>query len=176
MKLFLCILILVISVASGSYAQQTIQSEIPNIIEITFTSTASTSGNIVALPFTTPATYNTGATSSSEELKVSSNNNFNVSVKSNSANFTYTGNEIADNVMPVSKLALSVTSNATGGSVGSGFSNPAYKSLSTIDQPLITGGLAGSDQMFTIKYKATPGYNYAGGEYTVDVVFTATQP
>lgn len=171
------ILFLLLTTSLFSRGQdQTIQTQFPNIIEITFTSTETTSGDLVVMPFTTPASLGAGVTSFAEELKVNSNNNFNVSVSTNAANFTYTGSEIANTTMPVNKLSLSVTSNATGGSIGSGFQTPAFKPLGMASQSLITNGYAGTDQTFTIKYRATPGYNYAGGAYTVDVIFTATQP
>ncbi|RYZ19330.1 MAG: hypothetical protein EOP49_48550 [Sphingobacteriales bacterium] len=176
MKQLVYIFFLLLGSSYTAFSQQIIQTEIPNIIELKFTSTETTSGDLVILPFSTPASFNTGITSFAEELTVNSNNNFNVSVKTNSANFTYTGTEIANTTMPASKLLMAVTSNATGGAIGSGFTSPSYKALGTSNASLITGGLAGPDQLFTIRYKTIPGYSYAGGTYTIDVVFTATQP
>jgi len=40
---------------------------------------------------------------------------------------------------------------------------------------IVNNGNLGSDQRFSVKYKATPGISYGTGTYTVDVIFTATQ-
>ncbi|MCB0700871.1 MAG: hypothetical protein KDC11_13515, partial [Chitinophagaceae bacterium] len=63
----------------------------------------------------------------------------------------------------------------TGGSIANPFSNSAYATLSSSDQDLITTADRGGNQTFSVKYKATPGFAYPAGTYSVDVVYTATQ-
>ena len=78
--------------------------------------------------------------------------------------------------MPVSGvLKLMVTANSTGGSVASPFSTSSYATLTDADQDLITSGTYGSNQLFSIQYKAEPGFTYPAGTYTTSVVYTATQ-
>src|SRR5690606_967668 len=108
--------------------------------------------------------------------RVRSNKNFNVFVKSNAANFTYTGGAIPAPVMPVTGvLNLLVVSDATGGIVPAPYSTVAFAPIWDFDVELIQGGQAGADQKFTVQYKATPGFTYPAGTYDVGVVYTATQ-
>jgi hypothetical protein len=109
-------------------------------------------------------------------LKVRSNKNFNVQVKSNATNFSYSGSTSPSPTMPVSGvLLLEVTANSTGGSIASPFSSSSYSTITSTNQNLISNGTKGGDQTFSVGYKATPGFNYPGGTYTVDVDYTATQ-
>ena len=99
-----------------------------------------------------------------------------VAVKANATNFSYTGNTSPAPQMPVSGvLGIKVTANGTGGSIANPFSNSAYATLSGSDQDLITTADRGGNQTFSVKYKATPGFAYPAGTYSVDVVYTATQ-
>jgi len=78
--------------------------------------------------------------------------------------------------MPVNNiLFMEVTSNNTGGAVNSQYWNEHYGSISTSPVNIITGGLAGGNQTFNVEFQATPGFNYPGGVYTVNIIFTATQ-
>jgi hypothetical protein len=154
-------------------ATQTTNLSLADAIDITFTGTGTNSAT-VSLPFTTPDDYANGITSSAQTLKVRSTKDFNVEVKASSANFTYSGSASPTPTMPLSGIfTMKVSSNSTGGSIASPFS--AFSSLSTTNQDLITGGTEGGNQQFAVQYKATPGFDYPGGTYTVAIIYTATQ-
>lgn len=157
-------------------ASQSVQLSLSNAIEITFSGNNSATGAAVNIPFTTVNDYANGVESNEQALRVRSNKNFNVAVKASSANFSYAGTTTPAPVMPVSGvLAVKVTANATGGSIASPFSAANYATLSSSNQDLITAGSRGGNQTFSVKYKATPGFAYPAGTYSVDVVYTATQ-
>ena len=160
----------------SSSASQNVNLVLSNAIEITFTGNGSATGADVNIPFTTVNDYANGVESDAQELKVRSNKNFSVAVKANATNFSYTGNTSPAPTMPVSGvLGIKVTANGTGGSIANPFSNSAYATLSSSDQDLITTADRGGNQTFSVKYKATPGFAYPAGTYSVDVVYTATQ-
>ena len=160
----------------ASSASQTVKLALSNAIELTFTGNGSAQGADVTIPFNSVNDYANGVESNDQQLKVRSNKDFDVTVKTNAANFTYTGNTSPAPVMPVSGvLNLKVTANGTGGAIASPFSSTAYASLTDADQDLIADGDRGGNQTFDIKYKATPGFAYPAGTYAVDVVYTATQ-
>ena len=159
---------------ASATAQQTVQLQLSNALEITFTGNNSATGSTVSLPFTTANDYANGVQSASQQLKVRSNKNFNVTVKANAANFSVTnaGNTTTSS-MPASVLEVKVSANGTGGSIGTGFSN--FKDISTTAANLITNGTYGGNQTFSVMYNAAPGFGYPAGTYTMDVVYTATQ-
>lgn len=161
---------------ASSSASQTVKLTLSNAIEITFTGSSNAQGGDVTIPFNTVNDYANGVESSAQKLKVRSNKDFSVAVKTNAANFTYTGTTSPAPVMPVSNtLNLMVAANNTGGVISAPFSSTTYASLSDSDQELIKDGDRGGNQTFDIKYKATPGFSYPAGTYAVDVVYTATQ-
>jgi len=158
---------------SGS-ASQTVQLTLSNAIEITFTGNSSATGAAVTIPFTTVNDYANGVESDAQELKVRSNKNFSVAVKTNNPKFSYTGSTTPAPEMPVEGvLAVKVTANGTGGDIAGSFNS--YATLTSSNQNLITGADRGGNQTFSVKYKATPGFAYPAGTYAVDVVYTATQ-
>jgi hypothetical protein len=163
--------------ASGS-AQQTVELALTNALEITFTGYGvGVSGATVSIPFTTVNDYANGVeTASAQEIKVRSNKNFGVTVKTSTANMSVTnGGTTTTSSMPSSVIAVEVTANGTGGSIASGFSSSAYNALSSTATNLIDNGSYGGSQTFSVKYKATPGWAYPAGTYATDVVYTATQ-
>ncbi len=161
---------------ASSTASQTVQLALSNALEITFTGNGSATGATVTLPFTTVNDYANGVESAAQEIKVRSNKNFSVTVKTSTANFSVTNNGVTtSSTMPASVLGVLVSANNTGGSIGSGFSASAYNSLSATAANLITNASNGGNQTFAVKYKATPGFAYPAGTYATDVVFTATQ-
>ncbi len=179
-RLVFIVIILLATVAAkaqvNSSASQTINLNLSNAIEISFTGTGTTTGDAVNMAFITVDNYANGVQSDPQELKVRSNKNFTVTVKSNSSNFTYTGTTTPAPTMPVSGvLGLMVISNSTGGAIASPFSLISYAGITSTNQNLITNGSRGGNQLFTIQYEATPGFQYPAGNYAVDVVFTATQ-
>lgn len=147
-----------------------------NAIEITFNDNMSAYGEDVSLAFITVNDYANGVESSVQQLKISSNKDFTVAVKANSDKFTYSGNTTPVPSMPVTGvLGLKVTANNTGGSIAGSFSASKYATLTASNQPLISGADRGGNQTFNVQYKATPGFAYPAGSYSVDVVYTATQ-
>jgi hypothetical protein len=160
--------------AQTSSGTQTMSMTTGNSVSITFTSTTSTTGNTVSLPFTTATNYANGKTSTAQTMQVVSNKAFNVTVKAASANFSYSGSTSPAPSMPVNGiLKLKVSSNATGGTIAAPFS--AFATLTASNQNLITNGAIGTNQLFSVKYKAAPGFDYPAGIYSVDVIYTATQ-
>ena len=158
----------------SSSASQTTKLVLSNAIEITFTGNSSATGAAVSIPFTTVNDYANGVESEAQELKVRSNKNFSVDVKTNAENFSYTGNTTPTPTMPVKGvLAVKIEKNDTGGSIGGSFKE--YSTLASGDQNLIKAADRGGDQTFSVMYKATPGFAYPAGTYAVDVVYTATQ-
>ncbi|MGN6476924.1 MAG: hypothetical protein ACTHKV_06850 [Flavipsychrobacter sp.] len=160
----------------SSTATQTVNLNLSNAIEITFTGSSSATGAAVNLAFNTVNDYANGVTSAAQELKVRSNKNFTVAIKANSTNFSYTGTTSPAPVMPVaSVLDVMVSANGTGGTIASPFSSTAYADVTASNQNLISNGSRGGNQTFSVKYQATPGFSYPAGTYTTDVVYTATQ-
>ena len=161
---------------ASSTATQTVQLSLSNALEISFVSTNNANGTTVTLPFTTVSHYANGVESTEQQLRVRSNKNFTVTVKTNNNNFMYSngGTSYTYN-MPASVLGLQITDNNTGGQLGQGFSSSSYKALSANVQNLITNASNGGNQTFSVKYKATPGFAYPAGTYTTDVIYTATQ-
>ena len=101
---------------ASSSATQTVNLSLANAMEITFTGSSSATGTAVTLSFSTVNDYANGVTSAAQELKVRSNKNFTVAVKSNTANFTYTGSTTPAPAMPVSGvLGIKLSANATSG-------------------------------------------------------------
>ncbi|MBL7682847.1 MAG: hypothetical protein JNK00_05765 [Flavipsychrobacter sp.] len=159
---------------ASSTAQQQVNLNLNNAIELTFTGSNSATGAAVNIAFNTVNDYANGVASNAQELKVRSNKKFDVTVKANAASFSYTGSTTPAPVMPVQGvLALKVSANGTGGTIAGGFSG--YTSLTSSAANLITNGNNGGNQTFSVMYNATPGFAYPAGTYTVDVVYTATQ-
>lgn len=167
--------------SAASYAQQssnssqTVSMGVSSTIELTFTGSGNATGATVNLNFNTVNEYANGVTSAEQELKVTSNRNFTVAVKTNAAAFSYAGSTSPAPAMPVGILAMMITTNTTNGSIVSPFSTTAYNSLSNSSQMLLNNCNPGNARNFAVKYKATPDFAYPAGTYTVDVLFTATQ-
>lgn len=164
------------TVSSGA-AIQPMKIDVTNAIEITFTDNSSAVGNNIALPFNTVVDYANGVESKPQELVVVSNTAFSLAVKTDAENFTYMGTTTRVlPVMPVKGvLALKISSNNTGGTISAPFSTTSYNSLTGTNQNLLTATSKGSNQAFSLSYKATPGFEYPGGVYSVGVVYTASQ-
>ena len=103
---------------------------------------------------------------------VYSNRNFNVAIRSATANFSYVGSGTGNNVMPCSVLQYNLATNGTG---GVNATPSMWNSLSTTATPLITGGTFGPAKPFSVKMRAIPGWSYTGGDYLLSVILTATQ-
>ena len=183
MKNTATIVALLMLVSSAAHAQNATSSAgqmiiltLTDAIEISFTATGTNVGNDVTLPFTSVNSYADGVASTAQELKVRSNKDFTVTVKSTSLNFSYNGSVNPAPVMPIlNVLGLQVTANSTGGSIISPFTNATYSTISNTSQDLINYGSKGGNQTFSVKYKATPAFMFPAGTYTANVVYTATQ-
>ena len=154
-------------------ASQATSLQLGNALDISFTNTGSATGSSINLNINTINKLTNGVTSSNQTLRVRSNENFAVSVKTNSTYFTYSGSVSPAPAMPASVLAIKINNNNTGGSIISPFNG--FGALSSTDQAAINNGTNGDNKTFRVKYKATPGFDYPGGNYTIDVVYTATQ-
>ncbi|MFY0255730.1 hypothetical protein ACDQ55_17450 [Chitinophaga sp. 30R24] len=103
---------------------------------------------------------------------VSSNRNFNVTIKSASPNFLYIGFGTGNTVMPCSVLQYNLFTNGTGGTNAT----PApWNTLTVAAAPLINNGVYGPHKPFSLRFRADPGWSYSAGLYGIDVVLTATQ-
>ena len=159
---------------ASSTATQTVNLALSNAIELTFTGSGTATGTAVTIPFTSVNDYANGVESAAQQLKVRSNKAFGVTVKANATNFTYTGSTTPAPVMPVATvLDAKVSANTTGGTIAGTFAS--YTDLTSSAQSMISNGTYGGNQLFSVMYKATPGFAYPAGTYTVDVVYTATQ-
>ena len=177
---FLLILALVATAitanAQTSTGTQSLSMTTGNTVAITFTNNNTASGSTIALPFSTANDYANGIASSDQQIQIVSNKAFNVAVKAATSNFTYSGNISPAPAMPVNGiLKIMVPSNATGGSIAAPFSASTYNNLTATSQNLITNGAIGTNQLFSVRYKATPGFSYPSGTYSVDIIYTATQ-
>lgn len=155
-----------------STGAQTTKLALSNAIDISYYS--SFYGGTQNMVFNNVNDYANGVTTNWQILIVKTNKNFNVTVKTTSSNFTYSGNTTPAPVMPVAALNVGLFSNGTGGTASNTFRN-RYAPLSGSEQTLITDGRKGSFQYFFTRYKATPGFAYPAGTYTAEVVYTATQ-
>jgi len=162
--------------SANSSASQTVNLNLANAIDITFTGSGTATGAAVNFAFNTVADYANGIQSSDYQIKVRSNKNFKVDVKTNSTNFSYTGATSPAPSMPVNGvLSLMMAANQTGGSLSGSFPSGQFGNLSSSSANLLNNCNNGSNQWFNVKYKANPGFAYPAGTYTVDVVYTATQ-
>lgn len=183
MKKLSIILAAILSLAFQSNAQnatssasQTTKLSLSDAIDITFTGTSSATGAMVNFAFNNVNDFANGIQSSDYQIKVRSNKKFKVDVKTNASTFSYTGSTTPAPSMPVAQvLSLMMAANQTGGTLSSNFPSGQFGSLSSTSKTLLTSCNNGNNQWFNVKYKANPGFAYPAGEYTVDVVYTATQ-
>jgi hypothetical protein len=114
-----------------------------------------------------------GVESPEIEVTLQGTADFDISVQASATTFTYTGSATSDNSMPVADvLQIKVTANNTGGTISSGFGT--YQSVDGLNSKKLIGqGLSGV-RSFKFRYKASPGFNYAAGIYTTDIVYTLT--
>lgn len=145
-----------ISQAATANTSHSVSLSLTNLMSISFTA----GGAGVTMNFSTASDYTNGVTSANAAtLSVQSNRNYNVTVKSSSANFSST----AATTMPVNNVLYVKESNQT-----------TFTNLSTTDQTLLSNQTKGTATI-NVDYKATPGLNYDAGTYTATVVYTATQ-
>jgi hypothetical protein len=178
------LILLMVAGAKTAFAQQVNEAEsasqsaklvMSNAIDITFSATKNAAGGTVSLAFNNVNDYANGVNSEPYQLKVRTNKRFRVQVKTSASRFTYSGNTTPAPRMNVSNtLFLKVTNNNTGGSVANNFNNK-FRTLSSSNQTLVSNATAGGNKTFNVEYRANPGYNFPAGNYTVNVIYTATQ-
>lgn len=155
---------------------QTVDLLLSNVLEMEFVSNGQATGPTLQFEFDSINDYVNGIESDPQQIVIRSNKSYTVEVKANAANFSYVGTTFPAPSMPVAGvLSLIVTENNTGGYIHSPFSASTYYSLRDFNEYIIGAGGAGANQTFSVKYKATPGFSYPAGAYSIDVVYTATQ-
>ncbi|OSZ79554.1 hypothetical protein CAP35_15280 [Chitinophagaceae bacterium IBVUCB1] len=177
-KVFIALFILAAGLSAraqepNSAANQTANLNLTNAIDITFAANTSATGAAINFSFNTVNDYANGLESAPVEVKVRSNRRFNVSVKSSSAYFTYSGATSPAPQMYVGNvLYFKMTQNNTG---GWSWVNNRYDYIDHYNWTFLYNGVNGGNQNFTIVYRVTPGFTFPAGTYTTDVVYTATQ-
>lgn len=97
-------------------------------------------------------------------LQVRTNDDWILTVKSGSENFTYSGSEVPSPVMPASELKVKYQG------------NPRIP-LSTTEVQVNTGTAGTWENNETnMRYIATPRFKYPAGTYTIPVVYTVSNP
>lgn len=160
MKKSIFILAASVAIASTAFSQtttanvsQTVTLNLQNQIDIAIESATGTT-----LAFTSPDDYANGVVSgNASTLRVRSNKPWDLTVKAATSDFSGTPSTI-----PASVLSVSLKD------------ADSYIALSTADQTLMANGARGSVPV-ALDYKATPGFLYEAGSYTISVVYTATQ-
>ena len=159
---------------TSTIVTQQVDVNLVNVISMKFVSTNGTAGTTLNLAMNLLTDLLSGVATSAQQLTVSSTKNFNITAKTNSAFFTYTGSSLLGNLMPIlGNLRCKVAANATGGTIAGGFAN--YTSLSSSAQNFINGGTSGTNKTFSVQYQGIPGLGFALGTYSTQVVFTGTQ-
>ena len=140
----------------NSIRNHNLNLNLSNAIELTFTS----GGSGISMSFNNANDYQNGITATNAfGLKIRSNKKFNITVKSATTNFiSSTGT-----TMPVSNVLYVKRNTAS-----------TFVKISTTNKNLITNQNRGI-QNYIFTYKANPGFNYNGGIYTANIIYTATQ-
>ena len=140
--------------ASGT-SSQTVSLTLKNAISINITAATGTT-----FTFDGSDDYLNGmANTTASTFQVKSNRPWAVTVKAAAA--TFSGPAAPAATMPAAVLGVRLTGGST------------YTNLSTTAASLTTG--ARGDASFSVDYRATPGFAYDAGTYTLSVVYTATQ-
>jgi hypothetical protein len=136
-------------------SNQTVSLTLKNAISLNITSATGTT-----LTFDVSDDYLNGiANANASTFQVKSNRPWAITVKAAAANFS--GPAAPSATMPSSVLGVRLNGGST------------YTSLSTTAASFTSG--ARGDNSFSVDYKATPGFAYDAGTYTLSVVYTATQ-
>ncbi|MCB0696984.1 MAG: hypothetical protein KDC07_06450 [Chitinophagaceae bacterium] len=160
---------------AGSSGAQTADLNLSNALEISFTDNSSSTINV---QFNSLSDMINGVETSTHEIRVRSNKKFKVTVKPSSNNFSYSGSSLIGTLLKVSTvMKIQVVNNNTGGNQPLSALLTGWQNFSVLGLPvtLLNNCNPGNNQTFTVKYKATPGVNCVAGNYTTDMVYTATQ-
>ena len=161
--------------STNSGATQNTTLQMAELVSADFFDNGGNGGSsTVELPLGGANTLEEGVESPEIEVILRCTTDFDLSVKASATNFTYAGSSTQNTTMPVEDvLAIVITENNTGGNVSNGMTQ--YKSISgSQGKTAISAGKRG-ETSFKFKYKATPGFNYAAGTYTTDIVYTLTK-
>jgi len=161
--------------ATSAAGAQKANLDLSNALEISFTGNSS---EIINVEFASLTDMINGVETAEHEIRVRSNKKFKVTVKPSSNNFTYSGNSLIGTLLRVSNvMKIQVVNNNTGGSQPFSAQLLGWQSFSILGTPvtLLNNCDAGGNQTFTVKYKATPGVNCKAGNYSTEMVYTATQ-
>ena len=163
------------SLSTGTDANQSAHQYVSLNLSSIIDFSLANSSEIVTLPFNTLNDYKFGVSSTAQVLRVRTNKKFSLGVKTSASYFDYSGQTYPAPNMPVdSVLNIEINSNSTGGSILYPFANGNYVGLSNQNRNVLTNGDMGSNQHFSVIYKAAPGINYPVGTYKIDVIYTAT--
>jgi hypothetical protein len=136
-------------------SSQTVNLTLKNAISLTITAATGTTFTFDGSDDYLNGMANTNASS----FQVKSNRPWAVTVKAAAVSFA--GPAAPAATMPASVLGVRLTGGST------------FTTLSTTAASLTTG--ARGDSNFSVDYRATPGFLYDAGTYTLSVVYTATQ-
>lgn len=131
-------------------------------------------GSTVAMPISGVNAMTSGVESAAIEVSLQGTTPFAISVQASANTFTYSGSATTGNVMQVKDvLSVVVTANNTGGVISNGFNT--YQAVDgTNSKKVIDQGQPGI-RSFSFQYKATPGFEYAAGTYTTDIIYTISK-
>ncbi len=157
--------------AANTGASQTANLELANALTVEILSSSAT------MSFNGINDLLNGVESGSQDIRVKSNKSFNVTAAASANNFTYTGSGTLNNILAVATaLKVRVISNSTGGYVPWYMYWFGYQTINgTTPLPILYSCDPGGNQVFSVRYKATPGLNVVGGNYSTDIIYTATQ-
>ncbi len=161
--------------ATNANGVQTANLDLSNALEISFTGNSS---DVINVEFASLNDMMNGIETAAHEIRVRSNKKFKVTVKPSSNNFTYTGTSLLGTLLKVSSvMKIQVENNHTGGSQPYVAQLLGWQNFNIFGSPvtLLNNCDAGDNQTFTVKYKATPGVNCKAGNYSTEMVYTATQ-
>jgi hypothetical protein len=119
--------------------------------------------NISSISFSTYDQFNNGVTVSNySTLQLKTNVNWTFSASTTTQYFSASGSSASPN-MPASILQMALST------------NPTYYTLSTTPQQInagTLGDLTTPGNIFNVNLKATPGYDYGPGTYSITITYT----
>ncbi len=157
--------------SAGADAVQQVQLDLHNAIELSWVN-----NNAVHLSFKNTTDFEKGVVSDPQQLRVCSQQKFDITIRATAPHFTYNGASTPQPAMPVDGvLSIRVLQNTTCGAIAAPFSLRNYHTIKNSDANLIINGERCSAENISVVYHAVPGFAYPPGVYTVDVIYTATQ-
>lgn len=158
-------------IATGAHSANL---DLSNALEISFTGNS----GVINIEFFSLNDMLNGVETATHEILVKSNKKYKVTVKPSSNNFTYSGPSLLGSLLKCSSvMKIQVVDNNTGGTQPYLARLLGWQAFSALGLPvtLLNNCDPGGNKTFTVKYKATPGINCVAGNYSTDMVYTATQ-